>query len=358
MPESRPITRPTSSTSPGPRPAGSRAWHFGSSSLNLRPSPGRRRRGRSGARSRGTPRRAPRGSRRLVLARAEAERAERRGDLAPASPPMIAAGEPHDALAGSPAGSPSRARSRAARAAPPGCTRMFPGCGSAWKKPCTRICSQKISSSRRATSRRIDAHARAAPRRRSRARRARTRSPGRARVECARTTGGTKTSVTAREVLGHALGVRRLVHEVELERHVASATSSMSTRKSKFGLEPGEHARPGRRSCGCRCATMRCDLRVLDLDRDLAAVVQPCRGAPARATPRRSAPGRAARTPPRRAAAAPAGARLEQSTSGRGGTRSWRRESTSTYSSGRMSAREPRNWQTLIGSPSSRVASR
>src|SRR2546427_2017442 len=31
---------------------------------------------------------------------------------------------------------------------------------------------------------------------------------------------------------------------------------------------------------------------------------------------------------------------------------------SSTYSAGRMSAREPTNWQTLIGRPSRRVASR
>jgi hypothetical protein len=44
--------------------------------------------------------------------------------------------------------------------------------------------------------------------------------------------------------------------------------------------------------------------------------------------------------------------------SDRGGTRSWSCDNTVTYSAGRMSAREPRNWQTLIGNPSRRIAMR
>src|SRR5207244_1996041 len=67
------------------------------------------------------------------------------------SPPTIAA--VRRATPARKAGGKSLARPKSSSTSrPPGWTRMLPGCGSAWKKPCTRICSQKRSISRRATS--------------------------------------------------------------------------------------------------------------------------------------------------------------------------------------------------------------
>ena len=129
----------------------------------LRPSPGRRRSGRSAAPSRGTPRRASARLSSRLVARAEAERAEG-GRRSPArSPPTIAAGEPRRRPRGSPAGSPWRGRSRAARSARRagrGCSR---GAGRRGRSRAPGSARRRGRSGARASVGRVDARARGAP---------------------------------------------------------------------------------------------------------------------------------------------------------------------------------------------------
>ena len=110
---------------------------------------------------------------------------------------------------------------------------MFPGCGSAWKKPCTRICSQKMSIRRRATS------AGSTPRRR-RPSTSVTRTPGAYSITSTRrelrscTMAGTRTSVRPA-----SCARIRSAFSASCTKSSSSGTyfrtSSMRTRKSKPG---------------------------------------------------------------------------------------------------------------------------
>jgi hypothetical protein len=158
----------------------------------------------------------------------------------------------------------------------------------------------------------------------------------------------------ADEMPGHALGVRGLVQKVELQRHELRHFVHQHA-EVEVRARAGRGCRPGSRKFRMSSRDQARHLGILDLDRDVAAIVQAGADAPARATPTRSARRRRSR---RISAIGTPSSRRRHSRMSTAGA-------TAPCPAGakdldvlvrRMSARDPRNWQTLMGSPSSRVA--